>query len=435
MTTVERGYNMKTKEKKAKRTHKQRFALLLRILLVIILLIGIIAGAVAIINMICVKSNRGFIESLDAVSYDMQLEPIDKNGYTTFVTDDELKIMQLTDVHLGGGFMCAKKDKMAINAVAAMVTQEKPDLVIVTGDIAYPVPFQAGTFNNKSGAALMAELMEKLGVYWCPVFGNHDTEAYSYYSRKQISKFYSQDKFKYCLFESGDDSVDGYGNYVVNVENTSGKITQSLFMMDSHSYTDGDIFGAAWKYDCIHQSQIDWYENELNSLTQINDGATPKSLAFFHIPLLEFRDAWYEYMDNGYKDTDNVKVIYGKTGESGKIVYSSDKNEGFFDRMLELGSTQGIFCGHDHANNFSLDYKGIRLTYGYSVDYLAYVGIKDFGLQRGCTIIGVKPDGSFECHGENYYQDKYKPVMEKEAVELEHEYNEEKLVNQTHPAE
>ena len=35
---------------------------------------------------------------------------------------------------------------MALNAVAAMVTAEKPDLVIVTGDIAYPVPFQAGTF-------------------------------------------------------------------------------------------------------------------------------------------------------------------------------------------------------------------------------------------------------------------------------------------------
>ena len=156
---------MKTKEKKAKRAHKQRFALLLRILLVIILLIGIIAGVVAIINMICVKSNRGFIESLDAVSYERQLEPIDKNGYTTFVTDDELKIMQLTDVHLGGGFMCAKKDKMAINAVAAMVTQEKPDLVIVTGDIAYPVPFQAGTFNNKSGAVLMAELLAAKGYF------------------------------------------------------------------------------------------------------------------------------------------------------------------------------------------------------------------------------------------------------------------------------
>lgn len=87
--------------------------------------------------------------------------------------------------------------------------------------------------------------------------------------------------------------------------------------------------------------------------------------------------------------------------------------------MLELGSTQAIFCGHDHKNNFSLDYKGIRLTYGMSVDYLAYPGIYKLGIQRGCTMISFYPDGSFDCAQESYYQDKYESVYEKESVTMQ----------------
>ena len=32
--------------------------------------------------------------------------------------------------------------------------------------------------------------------------------------------------------------------------------------------------------------------------------------------------------------------------------------------MLELGSTNAIFCAHDHKNNYAIEYKGIILSYG-----------------------------------------------------------------------
>ena len=73
----------------------------------------------------------------------------------------------------------------------------------------------------------------------------------------------------------------------------------------------------------------------------------------------------------------------------------------YFDKIVELGSTQGMFFGHDHLNNFSLTYKGVTFTYGLSVDYLAY------GADRGCTIITVKPDSTVVITQESYYQDKY----------------------------
>jgi len=87
--------------------------------------------------------------------------------------------------------------------------------------------------------------------------------------------------------------------------------------------------------------------------------------------------------------------------------------------MLELGSTKGVFCGHDHENNFSIEYKGIQLSYGMSIDYLAYIGISKVGAQRGCKVITYSPDGSFTSQNENYYQDKYISQFEKEVVNME----------------
>lgn len=413
---------MKTKEKRQKKTAKQRAVIALRVLLIIVLVIALLAGACAIANTIANKSNNSFIaDSVTAVEYENQLEPtIDENGFYTFVADRDFKVVQLTDVHIGTGFLSAKKDSMALNAVSSMLSAEKPDLVIVTGDIAYPVPFQAGTFNNKTSATMFADLMEKLGVYWCLTFGNHDTEAYSYFSREDIAKIYeNREKYPHCLFQSGDESIDGVGNYAINVKNSNGEITQTFFMLDSHSYTDNDYFGIMWKYDCVHENQIEWYKNTVQALKAQNGGITPKSLAFMHIPVKEFQTAYYEYRDNGFKDTDNVKYVYGKAGEHNSVVYSSEHNYGLFDAFVSEGSTQGAFFGHDHLNNFSLIYNGIQLSYGLSIDYLAYNGISGYGSQRGCTIINCRQDGSFDCQLENYYQDKYQSINAKESVSMD----------------
>ena len=352
------------------------------------------------------------------------------------IYSDGLKVMQLTDIHLGGGWMSPKKDAMALNAVAAMITAEKPDLVIATGDLAYPVPFQAGTFNNKSSAKLFAELMESLGVYWTMAYGNHDTEIYSYYSREDITEFYSSGKYPHCLMQEGPADVDGSGNQVFNIVNGDGVITRSLFIIDSHSYVDGDIFGIKWIYDNIHENQIEWYKSTLESIEAERADAVAKlsgfsvlpdeyalapvkSSVFLHIPLEEYRDAWGEYIDNGFADTENVTYNYGTAGESGKVVYSGVHSDNFFETMLECGSTDSVFCGHDHLNGFSLNYKGINLTYGKSIDYLAYIGISKLGTQRGCTVIEYSPDGEIAFRAESYYQDKYTPVFPKEDVTMQ----------------
>lgn len=417
----------KPKKTKVKKTPKQKFITFLKVFASVLAVIAILFGIATCGNILCVKSVSEFIqESFRQVRYENQLKPkMGNDGSYEFVTDGDFKIMQLTDIHLGGGFLSRKKDIMAFNAMEAMIKTEKPDLVVVTGDIAFPIPYSSGTVNNKRPAVLFADFMEKLGVYWCLAFGNHDTEAYSFFSREEISEIYeNHEKYPHCLFQRGPETADGCGNYVINIKNSEGKITQCLFMIDSHSYTDHDWAGILWKYDCVHKNQIEWYEKTLEQLKEENGSEMPKSLMFMHIPVLEMRDAYYEYRDNGFKDTKDSKFVSGEMGEHKKIVYSSDHNDGLFDACLKYGSTQGIFFGHDHLNNMTLDYKGIMLSYGYSIDYLAYGHIKKYGAQRGCTVINVSSDSSFEINHENYYQDKYVPVMEKEEVTMEKYYNE-----------
>jgi 3',5'-cyclic AMP phosphodiesterase CpdA len=420
---------MGNNERKHKKRSKARAAW--KIVGIILCSVFLVVGVCATIGYVGSESNKEYAESTEKVVKENALAApkIDnETGYWTFTSDRDLTVMQLTDVHIGGGFLSLQKDNWAISAVASLVQKVKPDLIIVTGDIAYPVPFQSGTFNNLTPVREFTALMESLGVYWTFVFGNHDTEAYSFYNREYISDYYENQikagKLKYCLYQSGYSGIQngyengendaGYGNTVIEVKNGLGVITQSLILFDSHSYEKGFLHD----YDHIHQCQIDWYANQINSLNSMNKKAmdkagisyaanemTVKSLAFFHIPLQEYRTAYLEWQNNGKKDTDNVKLKYGIVGETGELIYCGITADNLFETMLALGSTQGLFCGHDHLNNFSLDYNGgsgnkyIRLTYGLSIDYLAYYGIAAKTAQRGCTVITVKTDGAFDCYG------------------------------------
>ena len=381
-------------------------------------------------------SLRHYISTFEPVAYDGdRVIPVydDALGHYTVTTDRDLKIMMLTDLHIGGGCWSSKNDRKTVYEVITMLQAEKPDIVVLCGDNTFAVPGPmfngGGTLNNNMAAKDVIALFEHEGVYFTTVFGNHDTEAFSYFNRDEIDKVYTQaaKDSKYCLYQSGPDTVDGKGNQIIKVKNAAGTITtQALVTLDSHSYTDGDIFGALWKYDNLHENQVNWYASKIDAINAANCAVDPtcapvKSLAFFHIPLEEYRNAYKEYLDNGKKDTEHVTYVYGNNGEIGTNLNALSDASGTYgiycgmytDELFEIGAQkglQGVFCGHDHKNNFSLLYKiddmtePIRLTYGMSVDYLAYSGIFKERSQRGCTVITVKPDGSFDCYASNYYE-------------------------------
>ena len=406
----------------------------IKILLIIVLVIAAIFAVFAILNKINEGVMNGYVDSFEKVEIDGQLTPlVDGDGNYYFETDEEFKVMHLTDIHIGGGILSQGKDKKAVNAVAAMIAEEKPDLVVVTGDISFAVPFISGTFNNAYAHNTFKRLMERLGVYWTVTFGNHDSEAYNYHNRAEVSKMYSDESLEYCLFSSEDD-VPGEGNHVINVKNSLGFITRSLYMIDSHAYTDDDPLGLKWDYDYVKEGQIDWYrESVIKSIDYNRDvynslpedikpmylsQIEPKSLMFMHIPLLEVKMAYDEYVEAGKSDTGAVIFRGGVDGEDDEVVFSSRTDTELYETVLELGLTEAIFFGHDHLNNFEIEYNGVLFSYGYSIDYLAYSGIANKGAQRGCTVILLSEGSDAQIIHENYYQDKYAPLYEKEGVDM-----------------
>ncbi len=385
--------------------------MLIGIIFTITIACAILLATNIIANKVNISKILDYISTLDEVRTPKGIEVAkDSDGCYVITTDRDLKIVQITDIHIGGGWLSSKTDLKAINAIASMVKEEKPDLVIATGDISYPSAHRSGTINNQYPAIIFASLMNKLNIYWTVTLGNHDSEAHCIYNREQMSEFYSSNEWKKCLFQMGDESIKGYGNSAIKVKNSDGIIIQGIFTIDSNDYHEKG------GYANIHQTQIDWYKSTCKSLEKA------KSLVFMHIPPIEYELAWNEFKSNGYKDTENVKYFYGTLGEN---VCPPKENDMFFETVLEANSTQGIFVGHDHVNIFSLLYKGVRLTYGMSIDYNAYRGIDKKGTQRGCTVIIVEPDGTFTCYNENYYQEKYvNPNKEKVKMQqLNKEFN------------
>ncbi len=405
---------------------------LLKGLLITLMVVALIVIALTVANRINEAAIYSYIDSFEKVEIEGQLTPaLADDGSYYFTADRPLRVMHLTDLHLTGGVFYSGNDRRVINAVAAMVAEEKPDLVVVTGDISFAVPW-CGTLNNRYAHSFASRLFERLGVYWTVAFGNHDSEKYNIYDRAAVAKMYEDESLEYCLFSRGPADVYGECNHAVSVRNSDGIVTESFIMIDTNAYTEEDVFGLGWDYDRIHDDQVEWYRDTVEGYSAYNakvystlsperqaaySDLVPRSLLFMHIPIREVKYAYDDYIAAGREDTADVIYMGGHDGESDEVVYAPDEDEGLFEAILELGSTKALFFGHDHLNNFVLEYKGVILSYGYSMDYSAYFGIEGEGYQRGCTMITTGDE--VDIVHENYYQDKYEPLYPKESVNME----------------
>ncbi len=108
--------------------------------------------------------------------------------------------------------------------------------------------------------------------------------------------------------------------------------------MDSQSYVgSGIIDGIIMKYDRIHDNQVEWYKSEIKALTEENGGVTPKSLLHSSIfRLLNTKQLGREYVNNGSKDTENVKYYYGKVGEKDSGIFCAEENCGLLMQQRSL---------------------------------------------------------------------------------------------------
>lgn len=280
-----------------------------------------------------------------AVGATAQSKPVLK-----FNPDGKFKIVQFTDIHYKYGKEASKRALECINAV---LDAEKPDFVIITGDLVYADSVEAAV------RELTAPIVQR-NVPFGIVFGNHDHQF-----DRTLSQTYDQIQAMSNSFMPERLNIASPDYTVEIMSGTNpGKVAHVLYCMDSHSTSK--IPGTG-KYDWLKLPQIEWYVDQSNMYADENDGEKVPALMFMHIPVPEYKEA----------ADDKKNILCGQKGEK---VCSPEINSGMFATILGQKDVYGIFSGHDHDNDFVADYRGILLAYGrYSGGDTVYNHLKPNG--------------------------------------------------------
>ena len=169
------------------------------------------------------------------ISYD------EKTGiYTITKEKDDFKILQLTDIHLGSAFSY-DKDLKALKTIYSLLERTKPDFVIVTGDLTFPVGYASFSLNNKTPVEQFAAFMRNTGIPWAFTYGNHGTESYATTDKSELNELYKSLSYKTSrtlLYPYIQPNITGRNNQFIELRNSDNTLNQALFLIDSNAYTD-----------------------------------------------------------------------------------------------------------------------------------------------------------------------------------------------------
>ncbi|KAK8160849.1 Metallo-dependent phosphatase-like protein [Phyllosticta citrichinensis] len=255
--------------------------------------------------------------------------------------DGKFKILQVSDLHLSTGIGVCRDaepkghnggacdaDSRTLEFVGKILDDEKPDMVVLSGD---QVNGETAP-DSQSAIFKFAELFIKRKIPYAAIFGNHDDEG----SLSRSAQMSLLTTLPYSLSEPGPNTIDGVGNYFVEIlaPGTSTHSALTLYFLDSHSYSpDEHKFRG---YDWIKPNQISWFKDTAKSLKEQHKHYTHIHLdmAFIHIPVPE-----YSLRENQY-------VGAWKEG-----VTSPGFNSHFHDALIEA-QVPVVSCGHDHVNDY-----------------------------------------------------------------------------------
>ena len=257
--------------------------------------------------------------------------------------DKDFVILNLTDTHFGDYDYRRFTALGVIFTAKQLVKRIKPDLITVSGDIVC-------TDSTVYSAKRFTDLMESFGVPWAPVFGNHDDEG-------NCDLNYLADimlRSPHCILRKGPASM-GVGNYVIGIteEDDRGgeKLVEALVMMDSH-------------HSACTQEQVEWFAWAAEGVNTLSGGSA-EITTMMHIPLAQFQYGCDEKWDGAKKCWKPGSGAVGAYGE--KVCCARDADgtpvdNGLFAAIKKAGGRY-VFCGHEHLNNFSFVYDGVRLSY------------------------------------------------------------------------
>ncbi|KAL8842667.1 MAG: hypothetical protein Q9170_000442 [Blastenia crenularia] len=265
--------------------------------------------------------------------------------------DGRFKIMQVADLHLSTGLGACRDaepaghnggkcdaDVRTLEFLGLVLDDEKPDLVVLSGD-----QVNGETSPDAQSAVFkFAEMFIKRKIPFATIFGNHDDEGSL--SRQALMDL--TENLPYSLSLSGPSSVEGVGNYYIEVlaRGTSSHSALTLYLLDTHGYSPDERQFRG--YDWLKKSQIDWFKATAqtlkNSPAHTGYRHIHMSMAFIHIPLPEYR-----------QEGDIVQ----ESGTFAERPTAPGFNSGFKKALVEEG-VLAVSCGHDHVNDYCALAKG-----------------------------------------------------------------------------
>ncbi len=300
---------------------------------------------------------------------------------------EDFVVLNLADVQLDDDELYDTVGIDSMAHVAKVIEDLDPDLITLSGDNAW------GTITYLE----LIKLVDSYDIPWGAVMGNHDGQGC-------ISEFwaaYHLAQAENSVFKFGPEGM-GYGNYVINITE-NGEIIHSIYMLDTHNNRDYEIDGKTVNgYDHLWDNQMAWYEWCVEGINGLA-GKNVQSTVIMHIPVYEYYDAWHAVATDIDEANGKLGVIepftddaYGRRGETGG---HPPVNNGFFKLCKDLGSTKDMIVGHDHDNDYSIVYDGIRLTYAVKTGYGCYF-TEDM---LGATTLSIHSDGTTTLK-QNYYE-------------------------------
>ncbi len=267
------------------------------------------------------------------------------------------KVLVLPDVQLVLDDVREKNDvfTIAFNTITELENKVKPDLVVLLGDLSNGYSPDVYT--------TIGDFIEGFGADWTLVWGNHDNQGGAEFIENVSDVFLA--RYKKFRFEKGDKKL-GNGNFVIEVKNGE-KTVSGLIFMDTH---DRDYIDGAEYWAKLDENQAVWYKNEINALKA--KGCFNDAL-FMHIPFRAYRDAFDAAIKPEYanekisvEQSSDEKIWNDGYKNSTGVKYesiSAHPADDFFKYVCGNGMKNYVFAGHDHVNNYIIDYRGVKLIY------------------------------------------------------------------------
>lgn len=262
-----------------------------------------------------------------------------------------------------------------IYTIRELVERVHPDLITITGDVAWAEHY--ASYEN------LSNLLDTTGIPWAPVWGNHDHQCGTEPMLKAAALL---KKHPLCLLEDGDPAF-GNGNYILTI-NEDDKPVTALFMIDSHNSTEVEENGVKrWAYDKLWPDQLIWIGEQATALKK---QGYKDAIMMLHIPLYCYRAA-SEMIFPGGRGGDSE--IYGQQHE---LIASHPMDEGALPIIKKSGLITHVLAGHDHCNNFIVDYEGIKLMFACKTGAGCYWQ----SAMSGGTVITIDSNGIRDVHHE-----------------------------------